>query len=369
MLPKPKALWVAGFLALAWAFPGAAWPAAKDNAGGHPPAAVQVVAVEYRPVEAQVTLTGSAEAHRNLSLAARLDEVVKKEEVEEGDIVRAGELLIQLEPDRLKLQLAEAKAVLREAKAVLAQLKRDLDRKESLHKSKTVPLKDLEDAQTAVDRQQAVVDRCLEQARLLERDLQDTEIRAPVAGVVVRRLAYRGEWVKKGGAVLELAVLDPLKVVVPVPERYMPHLSVGQRTRLSADALPGEEYEGRIQAIIPKGDVKSRTFPVQVQVPNPAARLKPGMLMRVTLAVGQRHQAILVPKDALVLAQGAYLVYVVNDGQAKPVTVKAVAAHDGLMEVQGNLQPGQKVVTVGNERLRPGQAVRILEHAPKPQGK
>ena len=289
--------------------------------------------------------------------------------MEEGEVVKAGQVLIQLEQGRLRLRLSEANAVLREARAILAQMKRDLTRKHSLYKSKTVPEKDLEDAQTAVERQQAVVERYLEQVRILERDLADTEVRAPVAGVVVKRLAYRGEWVKQGGAVLELAVLDPLKVVVPVPERYLSALSVGEKVTLTADALPEEIFHGRIHAIIPKGDLKSRTFPVQVRVSNPQARLKPGMLIRVNLAVGQKHQATLVPKDALVLSQGGYFVNVVNDGKAKSVQVELVAAHNGMMEVKGSLKAGWKVVVVGNERLRPGQPVRILNQAVKSNDK
>lgn len=365
MLPKPKAFWVTVLTVLACAFSGDVWSASKGAAKGPPPAAVEVAEVERRMVEAKVTLTGSAEAHRNLILASRVEEIVKKGAVEEGDVVKAGQVLIRLEQGRLRLRLSEANAILREARAISAQIKRDLSRKQILHKSKTVPLKDLEDAQTGVERQKAVVDRYLEQVRILERDLADTEVRAPVAGVVVRRLAYRGEWVKKGGAVLELAVLDPLKVVVPVPERYLPALAVGEKVTLTADALPGETFRGRIQAIIPQGDLKSRTFPVQVRAPNPQARLKPGMLMRVNLAVGRRHQAVLVPKDALVLSQGGYLVNVVNAGKAKPISVEVVAAHNGMMEVKGTLEPGQKVVTVGNERLRPGQPVKILNQPGK----
>jgi membrane fusion protein (multidrug efflux system) len=165
--------------------------------------------------------------------------------------------------------------------------------------------------------------------------------------------------VAKGGPVLELAVLDPIKVVVKVPERYLPALAVGGRSCATADALPGREFCGQIQAVIPSGDDKSRTFPVQVRIANPQGEIKPGMLMRVALAAGQKHMALLIPKDALVMSGDSLSIFAVEEGKAASVPVKVVAAHGGLLEVTGELKPGQSIVTAGNERLFPGQPVRV----------
>jgi membrane fusion protein (multidrug efflux system) len=336
-----------------------------EKKGGPPPALVRLAPVESREVETMATFTANAQAHRHLTLASRVEEIVLKGEIEEGDQVQKGQVLVRLDQGRLKLRLAETQAVLREAQAVLEQMNRDLLRQQALRKTKSVPQKNVEDAQTAVDRQQALVDRQQENVRLLQQDLNDTLVRAPTAGVVVRRLAYRGEWVKKGGPIVELAVLDPVKVITLVPERFLPRLAVGNKAKLTADALPGEVFQGRIQAIIPSGDTKSRTFPVQVRVPNPKATIKPGMLMRVTLAVGNRHAALLVPKDALVLSAGGNLVYTINKGRAQSLPVKVIAAHDGKLEVEGPLKAGQGVVVFGNERLMPGQPVKVIEPAKK----
>ncbi len=330
----------------------------QPGKGGPPPALVVLGKVVEREVDTKITFPGTAEAHRMATLASQVEGVVRKGEVEEGEQVKKGQVLVRLDDDKIQLKAAEAEAELKEARAVLEQQKRDLIRKQTLHRTKSVPLKDLEDARTAVERQQALVGRTRAALELLQSDLADTQIRAPRAGVVVKRLAYRGEWVKKGGAILTLAVLDPLKVVVHVPERYLANLKIEAPVVLMADALPKETFPGKIMAIIPSGDVRSRTFPVQVQVKNPEARVKPGMLVRATLAVGLPHKALLVPKDAVVISQQGYKVITVKDGKAKPVPVELVAGHNGMQEIKGPLKPGQSIVTTGNERLFPGQPVR-----------
>lgn len=340
----------------------------QPNQEGPPPALVELGKVVERVVDTKITFPGTAEAHRLATLASQVEGVVLKGEVEEGEQVKEGQVLVRLDGDKFELRAAEAEAQLKEAIAVLEQEKRDLKRKQTLHRTKSVPLKDLEDARTAVERQQALVGRTKATLELLQSDLADTQIRAPQAGVVVTRLAYRGEWVEKGGPILTLAVLDPLKVVVQVPERYVANLRINDPVVLMADSLPGETFPGKIAAIIPSGDVKSRTFPVQIQVQNPEARVKPGMLVRATLAVGQPHKALLVPKDAVVISQQGYNVITVNDGKAHPVSVELVAGHNGMQEVKGPLKPGQSIVTTGNERLFPGQPVQEVGSKPGPPG-
>jgi RND family efflux transporter MFP subunit len=321
---------------------------------------VELGKVVERVVDTKITFPGTAEAHRMVTLASQVEGVVKKGDVEEGERVKKDQVLVRLDAEKIRLKAAEAQAQLKESQAVLEQEKRDLKRKQTLHRTKSVPLKDLEDARTAVEQQQALVDRTKAMLELLQSDLADTQIRAPRAGVVVQRMAWVGEWVKKGGAVLTFAVLDPLKVLVQVPERYVANLKLNDPVTLMADSLPGEKFPGRIAAIIPSGDVKSRTFPVQIRVQNPEARIKPGMLVRATLAVGRPHKALLVPKDAVVISQQGYSVVTVRDGKAAPISVELVAGHNGMQEVKGPLKPGQSIVTTGNERLFPGQPVRVV---------
>lgn len=325
------------------------------------PALVVVGPVVQREVRPQVNLTGTAEPHRLITVASRVEELVEQVMVEEGQRVKAGQALVRLDRRHLKLRLGEATAALAESTAGLEQLERDLVRKQALYEKKSVPLKSLEDARTAVTRQKAVAQRNRESMELLRLQVRDAVIASPADGVVVARLVNQGEWVKKGGPIIKLSVLDPIKVLVRVPERFLPHITLGQEVCCTADANPGKTYCGDIFAIIPSGDPDSRTFPVQIRVSNPGGRLMPGMLMRVNLGVGARRPAILAPKDALVVSTDGQSVFVVHEGKAEMVPVKVGGSFGGRVEVTGDLKPGQSVVVTGNERLRPGQPVKIVK--------
>lgn len=343
-------------LGLTWATPALPQP--------KPPAVraalVKAAPVVQRDVRPQITLTGTAEPHRLVTVASRVEELVASVLVEEGQTVKAGQPLVKLDQRQLALRRAEAGAALREASARLEQLTRDLARKRALYAKRSIPLKSLEDAATEVARQKAVRDRQREAAQLLELDLLHAVVKAPAAGVVVQRLVNPGEWVKKGGAVCKLSVLDPIKVVVKVPERYLPYLADGQKVCCTADAIDRAEFCGPIIAVVPSGDATSRTFPVQIRLANPEGRIKPGMLIRARLAAGHPGPALLVPKDALVISPQGRVVFVVGSNKAVMVPVIITGYYGDWAAVRGNgVKAGQMVVTGGNERLRPGQPVKI----------
>ena len=157
---------------------------------------------------------------------------------------------------------------------------------------------------------------------------------------------------------------------VHVLESQVPHLRIGTSVRVEITALPKQILTGTIVSIIPQADPRTRTFPVKIRLRNTITRgdplIKSGMLSRVTLPTGALTRALLVPKDALVLGgRGGPMVYLVvadpSDSKkqvARPVPVRLGVAIGSLIQVSGEIRAGQRVVVQGNERLRPGQAVR-----------
>ena len=127
------------------------------------------------------------------------------------------------------------------------------------------------------------------------------------------------------------------------------------------DGLPGIEPKGRVFSVVAQADQIARTFPIKVEIPNKDLSIKSGMVSRVTLKVGDPYGAVVIPKDALVLRGGREFVFLVNEGRVAQVPVTSFAHLDGVVEVKGEIQTGMTVVIQGNERLLPGQAVRILE--------
>jgi RND family efflux transporter MFP subunit len=221
-------------------------------------------------------------------------------------------------------------------------------------------------ARALLAKQQALVDQLKDQ-------LNKHTIISRFDGYVIAEHTEIGQWVKKGDLVAEVAALDIVEVVAYVTEQHVPHITVGANVRVEIPALSRPDFPGKVVYVVPQADVRTRTFPVKIRVENEITEegplLNSGMYARVMLPTGEPQQALLVPKDALVLGGPQPVVFVVDainvrQGKAKPVPVELGVASGQLIQVKGALEPGNMVVVEGNERLRPGQDVTIVRTMP-----
>jgi multidrug efflux pump subunit AcrA (membrane-fusion protein) len=391
----------------------AAAAAAKspDPKAGPPPAPVAVAEVVARRVTDEVTLVGTAEPQRRSLVASDVEGIVAELVVTEGTAVRRGDRLAQLRTDSLEIQLRgaraqrerfrhelteleagfrieeveEARAGAREAEASAGRARREVVRQRELYTEGATALQTLQDAETAheaarqrlemararlrmmeagarrerIDRARAELMAAEAEVARLGDEISRMTIVAPFDGVVTAEYTQRGQWVAKGGPVMEIVDLSRVEIAVPFPERAVGRLRPGRLAEVRFDALGDRISTGEVIAIVPQGDVASRTFRVKVRVANPDRAIKAGMFARVSFGVGDPREAILVPKDAVVHRAGTTLVYVVNGETVHEVRVQTGAAQGGAVEVAGGLTPGQIVVVRGNERLRDGQRIQV----------
>ncbi len=349
-----------GAILMVVAAPGFSTAGPQEKGGGPPPALVQVSTVVERIVVTRVTLVGSAEPWSETIVAAEEAGLVRKMLVDEGDKVKQNQTLCVQDASQLRLKVEAARAIVAEAVANQTRAEREWERLKRLYSIKSVSKKAYEDAQFEAEAALKRVARLQVEIYTLLDQVKKKVVYAPVSGYVIERHTLVGQWLSKGDPVVTLTVLNPIRVMVPVPERYVSRINKGDSAEVIFDALQGRTFKGVIDAIIPKADRAGRTFPVRIEIPNPKGIIKAGMLGRATLAVGNPHKAILIPKDALVLGGAGKSVYVINDQTAHLVQVKTGPAHGSLIEVKGNLKAGQRVAVRGNERLRPGQRVKVV---------
>ncbi len=331
--------------------------------GGPPPALVKVSPVVEKEVVTRITLVGTAEPWSETLVASEEAGLVRKMLVDEGDWVKMNQTLCIQDASQLRLKIEAARAVLAEAEVMQARAQREWERQKRLFLINSVSKKAYENAQFDVGAARKKVARLQAELYTLLDQVKKKTIYAPVSGYVVERHTLKGQWLGKGDPVVTLTVIDPIRVMVPVPERYIPTVKKGESATVTFDALPEQRFKGVITAVIPRADKASRTFPVRIEIPNPKGTIKAGMLGRATMPVGRPHKAILIPKDALVLSGSRKFVYVINDQSAHLVPVKTGPAHGPLIEVRADLKAGQEVVVRGNERLRPGQRVKVIYSA------
>jgi RND family efflux transporter MFP subunit len=359
LLPRMGFPWMILVL-LFTVIPSVASPQSPKREGGPPPALVEVATVEERTVTATTTLVGTGEPWLETVVASEESGLVSGMLIEEGDRVTKGQALCEQDTTQLKLRIEAARADLEEAQVLSAQAENEWKRQKKLYAISSISEKAYEDAKFRAEAARSRVASSKATLRALQDQLDSRDIKAPLSGYVVERHCLVGQWLGEGEPVVTLVVPDPILFRVPVPERYVSFIKKGDTAQVTFDALPGRTFEGKVFAVIPRADDAARTFPVRIEISNPEGEIKSGMLGRATLGVGMPRKAILVPKDALVLSPQGKAVYVIENQLARLVPVNTGAEHGPLIEVQGDLQAGSQVVVRGNERLRPGQPVKII---------
>jgi len=384
------------------------------------PALVTVTPIVQESVAAGQTFVGSVAPVRKSLVGSALEGRVSRFELTEGDFVKAGQELVRLNSDSIEIELAGAVADLEVRKHELTEaehgplpmetaqaksrmlgararwefFQNKLQRTQSLYKTKAASEEELRDVilattvaeegfneaqlgydlSTAGTRQEKIEQsrarvRVQEEAvRLLKEQLALHTIVAPFDGYLVARHTELGQWVARGASVAEVAQLDPVDVTVFVLEDYISFLQIGTTARVQVGPFLDHAFTGKIAVIVPHASERSRSFPVKIRVANPkldgSVALKSGMFARVTLPVGRTEEAMLIPKDALVLGQKSSSVWVVDSkkagqpqGQARKVAVELGVAKNNLIQIRGEVRPGQLVVVQGNDRLQPGQQI------------
>ncbi len=328
---------------------------------GPPPA--RVVAAKTRSGMVNPTQEYVATLHfpEVADVAAEVSGRVDTVNFEAGDQIAKGFELVVLDTEITRTDL---EAAIHEHKQVLSSLEnaeKELARMEELLKNRTVPQQDYDTAFFLAAGLRNKATALEAQSKKLKIQLEKSVTRAPFDGVVLERLTQRGEWLNTGSAVASLARNDVVDAHVHLPQSVLSYLEKGQ----TLDVRVGtQNHTGTLEAVIPKGDVSTRTFPVRIRLPNPG-HLAQGMDARVRIPSGEKIEAILIPRDAVLQAQGQTSVWVALEGKAVNIPIR-VAAYPGLDAAVQSLSPelqlvsGMDVVIKGNERLRPGQPVLLV---------
>lgn len=309
-------------------------------------APVEVVSLARGPIEQVLRYTTHLEAERAVEVRAEAARKVLALHVEEGHRVQRGEPLVELESD------AQSNAVVRSDSQV-EQARGEYERKLRLFEQKLVSEQDLELARYQ-----------LEQSELArsdaKRELSYTVVRAPIAGVVTRRMVRLGDSISVGQPLFEIVDFDSLVALVYVPERELSRVAVGKTARVSPQATPDRRFDARIERLSPIVDPKSGTVKATVAVPY-SPGLLPGMFLEVELVTAIEADALLVPKRALVPDGTHVAVWKVAAGD----TVERLYIEPRLEDreritVAGGLAAGDRVVVAGQAGLKPGAKVRLV---------
>ena len=306
---------------------------------------VEVVEIGRGPMEAVLRLSSNLEAERAVTVYALAPRQVTRLLVEEGDAVRKGQLLVQLEDDEQRLAVAEAESRFTQASEEFA-------RQQKLHEQQLVAEQVYIDAKHALDQARIA----LEKAR---QALSYTQVRAPISGVVTERLVNLGDSVTVNQALFRIVDFDSIVARIYVPEKELRRLAVGQPARIFATALGEAPLAGKVLRISPVVDPKTGTIKVTVAVPNQPG-LRPGLFVDVELVTDVHPDAVLIPKRALVYDSDQVFAFRVGeDRRARRVEVKILLENADMVEPAEGFAPGDLLVVAGQAGLKDGTLVRL----------
>jgi membrane fusion protein, multidrug efflux system len=316
-------------------------PAAGPN--GPPPAVVQVVTAEARPLPLTLSAVGSLDSPKQASIAAEIAGTVVTLDVPEGQRVPIGHLLARLDA-------AAARAALSVAEARRENARDRLARQEPLFQQGVASKQALDDARAEL----RAAEGEFQEARTR---LDKHTIRTPYAGEVGLRQVNVGQYVAAGQPIVEITITQGLEVNFHLPQQDLPRVAVGQPVHGVVGRCDAR-FEAKVSAVDPTVDESTRMFGVQAAVANGTADLHPGMAVRLRLLVEQVPDAVMLPQEAVVRQGTRYIVYTLDaEGRAQPRPVRLGEFFvDGVHVVSG-VAPGERVVAGGQQKLQPGALV------------
>jgi len=368
----PRAAWVAGVVVL-FVLAGVGWRVLAPR-----PVEVRVAVAEATGggslSSTGITANGYVVARTKASVSAKVPGRMAYLGVSEGSHVRRGEVIARIESADFHAALAAAKATAAQAEAQLAQDRRDLARAKTLREQNVVSQTDLENATTKVDASAAAAQAAHAQAALAAANLENTNVRAPFDGTVLRKDAEVGEIVapsSAGGgltrtAIVTMADLGTLEVEVDVNEAYIAQVKNGQEARITLDAYPDTSFHGAVRQVVPTADRQKATVQVKVSILDHDPRILPEMGAKVEFVRTAGGEAVATPPVRVLVASAAVrttgsgsAVWVVVNGRAVSRTVETGPARGEQVEVRKGLSGGESVILSAPASLKEGDRVRI----------
>jgi membrane fusion protein, multidrug efflux system len=356
-----------------------------DKAPPAGPQTVEVVKVVEQPLNVTLSLPGELTPYQTVALYSRVTGFVKTITVDRGSRVRAGQQLATLEAPELVAQRSEAQSKLQGAEAQLATVRAKADASantyEKLKAASATPGvvagNDVVLAQKAVEAdksQIAAAEQNVEAARQALKSVSDMEgylrITAPFSGVVTERNVHPGALVGPTGGpgtavpIVRIDESNRLRLVIPVPEAYTAGVTNGTSLTFTVAAYPGQTFTGTVSRISQSVDVATRTMAVELDVNNADGRLAPGTFCQVKWPVRRKTPSLLVPNGSVASTTGRTFVIRVRSGRTEWVDVKTGLTAGPLVEVFGDLMPGDEIAARGTDELKAGASVQVKQIKP-----
>lgn len=319
-------------------------PRGASGSQGQAPIPVVAVPARVERMKLEIEALGTARANESIDVTAKVSNLVSAVRFREGQQVRRGELLVELDAEQARAELAIAQAALTETR-------NQFDRSRELYATRVLSDSQIEQIEATLKANEARV--AAAQSRL-----DENFVRAPFDGRVGLRRVSVGSLVSPGTVITTLDDTRTIKLDFTIPETGLAAVAPGLAISARSVAYPDRTFDGKVASVDSRVDPATRSVTVRAALPNPGGLLKPGMFLTVRLSRGEAD-VLLVPEEALVPEQGEVFVFVVVDGTAGKRAIRAGERRVGYVQVLEGLAAGELVVTEGTQKLRDGARVSL----------
>lgn len=327
--------------------------AQEDDEEEVPPIPVETSTPTRGDVLAVYSGTAPIEAFAEADVVAKVEGEIREVLVEEGDEVEEGQILARLDGDRLRLELSESRARLR-------KMQRDFERNKDLREKGLLSEGDYEKLQYDLESLQASYN-------LASLELNYTNVRAPISGVISERYIKLGNTIRVDAPLYRVTSLDPLVAYLHIPEREYRQITAGQPVAIGIDAVADQEFLATVTRISPIVDPATGTFKITIEIRDESRRIKPGMFGRMSIVYDRHENVLQIPRSAIVEEMGTESVFVVEDDKAIRRIVKTGYGENGMIEISEGLDDNDNVITVGQVGLKPDATVTVINAPPAPE--
>jgi membrane fusion protein (multidrug efflux system) len=307
---------------------------------------VEIVTPTRGDIVAVYSGTAPIEAFAEADVIAKVAGEVREILVEEGDDVVKGQVLARLDGDRLRLELNQSEANLR-------KLQRDYERNVELEDKGLVSSGDFD----KIRYEKEALEASFNLAKL---ELDYTQIRAPINGVISHRFIKLGDTISSNEPAFRVTSFDPLVAYLHIPEREYRNIAKDQLVGIDIDALQGQRIIASVSRVSPVVDPQTGTFKITIEISDDARRIKPGMFGRISIVYDMHANVLQIPRSAILEESGETSVFVVVDGKATRKVVRTGYTDRGMIEITGGISDGDRVVAVGQVGLKDDAIVTVI---------
>lgn len=311
------------------------------------PVLVQVQPVKTAPIDEKIFAVGNLAALQDIYLSSQVTGYVTKIAFTDGQMVKAGDLLFQLDNSKEQAEVVSKQADYQQAAD-------KYNRMQSLVKGHYVAAQDVETARADVQAKLAAL-------KSAQDNFNKKTITAPFGGVVGAKMVTLGDCVSPGLKLVELVDRNALKVAYSVPEKYLAKIKPEQTVAIIPADVSNKQYLGKVVYIAPSIDPQTHTINLQAYIPNFNNELAPGLFVQVQQLIRSNPQAILVSEEALVKSPDKTVVYRILDNKAVATVVQTGTSQDGMVEILSGLSPTDSIVIAGQEKLSDGDLVQVVK--------